>query len=61
MTRKQEGPDYLSKIILQEYVGGKWSEPIDIIKTDRMSACPMVIQMDGKLKVYILKSATYRV
>ena len=52
MTRKQEGPDYLSKIILQEYVGDKWSEPIDIIKTDRMSACPMVIQMDDKLKVY---------
>lgn len=54
MTRKQEGPDYLSKIILQEYVGDKWSEPIDIIKTDRMSACPMVIQMDNKLKVYMI-------
>lgn len=54
MTRKQEGPDYLSKIILQEYVDGHWSAPIDIIKTDRMCACPMVMQKDGKVWVYMI-------
>lgn len=54
MTRKQEGPDYLSKIVLQEYNNEKWSEPIDIIKTHRMSACPMVIQMGDRINVYMI-------
>lgn len=54
LTRKQEGPDYLSKIVLQEFVNGVWSTPVDIIKTDRMSACPMVVQINGKLKIYMI-------
>ena len=54
LTRKQEGPDFLSKIILQTYDGSMWSTPKDIIKTDRMSACPMILKKDGKLQVYMI-------
>lgn len=56
LTRKVEGPDYFCKIVIQELVDGNWSNPIDLLKTDRICASPMIIKKDGIYRIYLINT-----
>jgi len=57
VTRKCNGPDYFSKIVLQNSKNGnKWSDPVSLIKTNRLNLCPCMIKIKGVYRMYMFNT-----
>src|SRR5574344_638490 len=57
VTRKVDGPDYKSDIVLQKSCDGEhWTEPLSLIKSNRLCLCPCIVKVNNKFYIYMFNT-----